>query len=122
MLDVLAQLYGEVHPHIATTLRNRAILQKQSGNMAESEALFREALAMHIELQGEDHLEVARSRSLLAEALIQTGQFPEAESLLLAARARFEADGETAWTQRAYEALRTLYRAWVKTPTAILRD
>ena len=70
VLDVLAQLYGEVHPHIATTLRNRAILQRQSGDMVEAEALFREALAMRRTLYEPEHPLIASGLTSLANVLI----------------------------------------------------
>ena len=43
-LDIFRQVYGEQHPHVATSLNNLAALYRSQGRSAEAEPLFLQAL------------------------------------------------------------------------------
>lgn len=85
----------------------------QAQKYDEAEPILREALALRIELRGEDHMEVAKSRSRMAEVLLSLRRFDEAEALLLAVLPRFEAESndQSTQTQEALALLIALYEA-----------
>ncbi len=81
VLALSRQVWGEEHPHVATSLNNLAILYKLQGRLAEVEPLCQEALAMRQRLFSGDHPDVAQSLDSLAGLYESQGRLDAAESL-----------------------------------------
>ena len=80
-LRIKRQLYGELHPAIATTLNNLgAVLAKQS-KYDEAETVYREALAMRETLFKGDNARIGTTLNNLALLLLRKGELDEAEVL-----------------------------------------
>ena len=75
------RLFGEVHPEIAATLNNLAVLFEYQGDLGKAEQMYREALEMRRKLLGERHPSIARSLNNLASLLQARGSFRAAEPL-----------------------------------------
>ena len=73
---------GDTHPAVANNLTLRAIAQGETGNVQESERLYREALAMRRNLFGDDHPDVGISINRLAGFLSMRQRWGEIEPML----------------------------------------
>jgi len=91
-LRIRRAVLGDSHPSVATALNNLAGVRVQS-RPAETVPMYREAMAIHLLRQGEDHPLTIRTRTNLARALHLTGALDEAEreyaTALTHARARW---------------------------------
>jgi tetratricopeptide (TPR) repeat protein len=75
------KLLGEIHPDVATTLNNLAVLYEDEGDLARAEQAYRQVLETRRKLYGERHPKVARILSNLAALLQARGDFRAAEPL-----------------------------------------
>jgi serine/threonine protein kinase/Flp pilus assembly protein TadD len=66
---------------LARGLTHRAGLYKDAGDLKAAEALYRESLALKIEHEGEESLDVATGRDKLGVVLKEEGRLDEAEQL-----------------------------------------
>jgi tetratricopeptide (TPR) repeat protein len=64
---------GEPHPDLAAAINDLGLLHSEAANYAESEALFRESLAMKHRLLGDKHPEIAAGLTNLASVLSDKG-------------------------------------------------
>ncbi|MBD2125051.1 CHAT domain-containing protein [Microcoleus sp. ZQ-A2] len=80
-LALARKLWGEEHPHVATSLNNLAELYQSQGGLGEAEPLLEEALAMRKRLFSTDHTDVAHSLNNLAGLYHSQGRLDAAESL-----------------------------------------
>ncbi len=75
------EVLGEApHPDVAGNLNNLAILLMQSERFVESEALFREAMAMNRRLHGDQHPDIATGLNNLGLLYRSQGRLPQAEA------------------------------------------
>lgn len=73
---------GDVHPDVADTLDDVALVRFKRGDAPAAEALYRDALAMRRRLFGNEHVDVAHSLDSLGLVLRQRGEYAAAEPLL----------------------------------------
>ncbi len=64
---------------LAESLNDQGLTIEDEGGLKTAEILFREALAMHLRLGGEEHPEAIKSMNNLASVLAAQGQYEEAE-------------------------------------------
>jgi len=76
------EIFGEVHPEIATTLYNYGQLQRVLGDYARAEEIARQVVEMDEKLIGPDHPDIAYSKVSLAGLLQRRGDFEGARVLL----------------------------------------
>jgi tetratricopeptide (TPR) repeat protein len=74
-------LFGAVHPGVASTLGNMAVLYEDRGDLVRAEQTYREVLEMRRKLFGPRHPSVARTLNNLAIFLQQHGDPRAAEPL-----------------------------------------
>ncbi|EDX74377.1 Tetratricopeptide repeat family [Coleofasciculus chthonoplastes PCC 7420] len=80
-LVLAQQLWGNDHPHIASSLNNLAELYRSKRRLGEAEPLYQQALAMRQRLFAHDHPDVASSLNNLGLLYHFQGRLPEAEPL-----------------------------------------
>ncbi|MFK7886229.1 MAG: tetratricopeptide repeat protein [Gammaproteobacteria bacterium] len=80
-LEIKTQLYGEVHPSIATTLSNLGSVLAKQQKYVEAEAVYRHALAMRETVFKSDNGPVGTTINNLALLLYRQGNLDEAETL-----------------------------------------
>jgi serine/threonine-protein kinase len=76
------EIFGDVHPEIATTLYNYGQLQRTLGDYARAEEIARQVVEMDEKLIGADHPDIAYSKVSLAVLLQRRGDFEGARVLL----------------------------------------
>ncbi|MDV3351271.1 tetratricopeptide repeat protein [Leptothoe sp. LEGE 181152] len=74
------QLFGDLHPTVATSLYNLAVLYHNQGRYNESAPLHQEVLTMRQQLLDEAHPDIANSLNSLASLYKDQGYYSEAES------------------------------------------
>ena len=79
-LVILRREHGEVHPSVARTLNNLAILRLEVGDLPQARALHERALASRRKLLAPDHPEIAESLNNLGEALRAGGELKKARA------------------------------------------
>jgi len=70
------------NPTVAKYTGHLGLVLQEKGKSADAEAAFREALAMQVDLLGEDHPEVVTTLSNLGNVLANQNRYDEAEALL----------------------------------------
>jgi len=85
LLPALKRVRGELHPDVATTLRNRGTALQVLERYPEAEASFRASGDLYVRL--EQQAEVDFLRALRAEAVLHQGRATEARDLLVPALA-----------------------------------
>ncbi|MDJ0705670.1 MAG: tetratricopeptide repeat protein [Leptolyngbyaceae cyanobacterium MO_188.B28] len=75
------QLHGDVHPDVAESMNNLAVLYQDQGRYDEAEPLYEDALALRRQLHGDAHPAVANSMNNLAMLYRAQGRYDEAEPL-----------------------------------------
>ena len=65
-LQVAEQTFGPIHPSVATSLNNLALLYDTQGQYALAEPLYKRSLAIREKALGPDHPDVAQSLNNLA--------------------------------------------------------
>ena len=94
------RVLGDDHPKTLTTMNNLAGLYKNTGRMAEAEALHAECLAARRRVLGDENPETLGSMNNLAQLYADTGRVVEAAVLFeeelrgLLGRGLFLAKGE----------------------------
>ncbi|GJM43259.1 MAG: hypothetical protein DHS20C21_01010 [Gemmatimonadota bacterium] len=83
LIPRLREVRGERHAEVATSLHNQGLALQGMGRLAEAEASYREAEAIHGEL--ERALDVAYVEALRASVYREQGRWDEARDLLLPA-------------------------------------
>ncbi|MEM9554719.1 MAG: serine/threonine-protein kinase [Acidobacteriota bacterium] len=83
---------------ITTSWSDVAMEAFADGELQEAEEAFREALARRLELYGDQHFLVARTRNNLARVLQRQGRLQEAEDLVRAAYAVYRQTDRTGFT------------------------
>lgn len=81
-------LYGELHPEVASSQMALGILLQDAGDLEGAEMHFREALAMRRQLFGPEHPQVSESLSSLAYLVESQGDPVAAEDLFRTALAQ----------------------------------
>ncbi|TMQ02489.1 MAG: CHAT domain-containing protein, partial [Deltaproteobacteria bacterium] len=81
-LDIREKALGSMHPDIAISLNNLALLYKNQGLYPKAEPLYIRALDIREKALGPMHPDVAQSLYNLAGLYWAQGAYPEAESLL----------------------------------------
>ena len=76
-----AEKFGPRDPRLATSLNNLAILYDAQGKYAETEPLYKRALAIAEKTLGPDHLQVAIFLNNLADLYRLQGRYAESEPL-----------------------------------------
>ena len=61
-LNILIELFGEIHPNIATTYSNIGYIYYNQGNYRKSLEYFRKALEIRTEIYPENHPAVKRTK------------------------------------------------------------
>lgn len=84
-IEIERQLPRQKHPNLAADLFALGGLELRSGDPAAAEPLLLEALDIDLLRFGPNHLQTARTQSMLGEALTKLQRFKEAEPLLRAA-------------------------------------
>jgi tetratricopeptide (TPR) repeat protein len=84
-LRITREQLGPAHPSLATYQVTLARIELAGGDRARAEALLRDAVARQQRATPEDDWRLAATRSWLAEALLQRGEYREALPLLQAA-------------------------------------
>ncbi len=80
-LAMARRVYGEEHPHVATSLNNLAEVLRTLGEYEEARRLHEQALTIRRQVYGEEHPDVATSLAGLAGVLWQMGEYEEARRL-----------------------------------------
>ena len=80
-LEIKTQLYGEIHPSIATTLSNLGSVLAKRNKYDEAEPVYRKALAMREQVFKTDNGPVGTTINNLALLLYRRGNLDEAEKL-----------------------------------------
>lgn len=89
-LERQIQIYGEVHPVVATTWNNLGLLHYEQSRLEEAEASWRHSLELQEQLYEEGHHKIALTLMNLATVLGRRGRTAEAEAELRRALAMFE--------------------------------
>jgi serine/threonine protein kinase len=122
-IGILRRTLGDRHPDIASALKDYADLKVRQGKLADAEKLARESMAIRVERLGPGSPGTIASQVELADILRfrrSRRAFPEAESMLLAARtAGSSAHGSAdAGALKATQSLVLLYDAWGRSADA----
>ncbi len=96
-VDAIRKSLGPQHQRTVVAMSNLASFRRTFGDWASAEATYRELLAIQSELQGPDHPVTARTRTQVAQMLLERGMDTENDSLLA------EAEGEYRAALRAFE-------------------
>jgi tetratricopeptide (TPR) repeat protein/CHAT domain-containing protein len=80
-LSIQRAILGDLHPDVATSLHNLAVLYEAMGEPARAESLYQQALAVQRRVLGEQHPDVATTLSNLAELYRTMGNYAQAEPL-----------------------------------------
>ncbi len=78
-LNLTRHLWGDEHPHVATSLNNLAGIYKAQGRYTEAEHLYEKALNLRQHLLGGEHPDVTASLNNLALLYHDQGRYGEAE-------------------------------------------
>ncbi len=116
-LDTQRRLLTEGHPNLAFTLNGLAGSYIGDGDHSHAPVLLEEAIQIIRASLGRGHIAAALSESLLGECLAESGEFQEAEPLLVRSFGRIKAHNWTPPTARRQRAnalrrLVGLYDAW----------
>lgn len=84
-LSIQRDLYGEIHPDIATSINSLGWLHHQKGEYQTADSLLNAALRMRMHLYDEDHLDIARTLNDLAVLKQTLGEYTATDTLLLRA-------------------------------------
>ena len=115
-LIMLKEELGDIHPFVGTTHHNLAQARLFQGDPEEAMREVEEAIRIRKEAMGEDNPYVAISVGLRGAILAETGQFEEAEQILLATHEVLnEAFGpQSLYVRDARKRLHQLYTDWDK--------
>jgi tetratricopeptide (TPR) repeat protein len=86
-LVAVKEKFGDLHPDVATSLNNLALLYYSQGRYADAEKLRLQCLEIERETLGEKHPQFASSLNNLSELYRSQGRYEEAEPLYLQALA-----------------------------------
>ncbi len=80
-LEMRIRLFGELHPSVAETAHNLAVVLRQEGQLEQSEVLLVQALTIRKKLLPDDHPHLMSTFAALAGVLFEQGKFSEAEPI-----------------------------------------
>ncbi len=115
-LAIRRQALGERSPYVAISLNALARLLTETGDFESAEPLVREALDISWQTFPGGHWRINSMEIVLADCLIASGGYAEAESLLLRGYEilRTKKGARSGHTRRALASLVRLYRLWDK--------
>jgi len=107
---------GSEHPRAADAMVGRAAVRAAMNDSQRAEELLRSALAVYRKSLPQDHWSAAFAESVLGECLAATGNFPDAEPLLLHGYQTMERirGPRDRYVVEARNRIAKLYRAWNK--------
>jgi tetratricopeptide (TPR) repeat protein len=80
-LALAQHVWGDEHPHVASSLSNLAVLYQNLGRYKEAESLYEKALELELRLWGDEDSDVVTTLSNLAGLYRSQGRYDKAEPL-----------------------------------------
>ena len=105
------KLLGDQHPSIGKSLYGLSTVLHKLGRCKEAEPLLQEALDLSRRL-GETYRRTVQTKRLLGICFTVSGQYEEAEALLLESLAIYEQENQEEERQKTQQALSDLYMTW----------